>query len=64
MVFQRIYCQLEWGVDASSVHVCFLLYVTPIWYNGVLIDVLSIGVEEVHVSSVYVQSAIYESYLV
>ena len=63
IVFQRsIYCQLEWGVDVSSVYVHSAICDTYVvqWYS---IHLLSIGVG-VHVSSVYVHSAICETYLV
>ena len=44
-------------------YMCILLYVTLIWYDGIaqIYCQLQWGVD---VSSVYVHSAIYESYLV
>ena len=46
-----------------SQYMCILLYVTLIWCKWYSIDLLSIGVG-VDVSSVYVHSAICETYLV
>ena len=60
----EIYCQLEWGELMYPQYMCILLYVTLIWCNGIPIDLLSIGVEGVYVSSVYVHSAICDTYLV
>ena len=44
-------------------YMCIVLYVTPVWCNWYFIDVLSIGVG-VYVSSVYVHSAICDTYVV
>ena len=57
-----MYCQLEWGVDVSQ-YMCIVLYVKLIWYNGIpyICCQYVVGVD---VSSVYMHSAICETYLV
>ena len=56
------YCQLEWGYMYSQ-YMYILLYVKLIWCNGIplIYCQLECGVD---VSSVYVHSALCESYLV
>ena len=44
-------------------YICILLYVTLMWCNGIS-DILSIEEWGVHVSSVYVHSAICDTYVV
>ena len=58
----EIYCQLEWGYIYPQ-YMCILLYVKLMWCNS--IPYIYCQLEEgVHVSSVYVHSAICETYLV
>ena len=57
------YCQLEWGYMYSQ-YMCIMLYVKHIWCNGILQIYYELEVWGVDVFSVYVYSAVCESYLV
>ena len=62
-LFHTSIVQLEWGGMMYPQYMCILLYVIDIWCKWYFIDLLSIGVG-VDVSSVYVHSAICDTYLV